>query len=1049
MFINFRGELRDNFVSHLEKAFKSNGIHIFKDDDALKAAEKINTELSKAIKTSKVHLVLLSKTYAHSSWCLDELAEIFECSKKDAGHMVVPVFYKVDPSDVRRQKGSFGEPFEKHKSRHPGSKLQKWKEALTQVANLSGFVTGNYRDEAKLIDDVTKEVGKMLSVSYLPLPTYAVGVRSRLHRMNELMCFGSDDVQVIGISGMGGIGKTTLAKAAFNKFSDRFEGTSFLENFGDCCKKPEGKVHLQRKLLSDISRRDDILFNMEDAMEKRFRNKRVLVVIDDLEDLTQLNSVAIDLSCFGPGSRIIVTSRNTHLLWQLGAKNIYSPKELDYGESLELLSWHAFRASEPPEAFLQLSEKLVEYCGGLPLAMEVLGASLFKRSISEWETTLQRLKNIPEDNIQAKLKISFDGLSQVQKDIFLDLSCFFIGMEKDYVSCILDGCKLYPEIGLSVLKERCLITVRDNKIVMHNLLRDMGRDISRNKCGKWSRLWDPDDARYVLANDYVNGTGATKGLTLKVEDPATEILEVKAFSKLPGLKLLQLSNVSLSGSYAHFPKDLRWLYWLGCPWDSVPINLHLRNLVVMDMQYSNLKRLWDNQEQPQFLEHLKHINLSHSVHLTETPNFSYLPNLEKLVLVNCKSLVLVHKSIGTLHKKLVHLNLKGCTELGDLPSELYTLKALETLILSGCTKLERLDDALGAMESLRVLKADYTALSLFPSSGDQLKNLEELSLDGCKGLWKGKSPLAAVSLPFSFNRLGCLKTLSLGFCGLSDELVPVNLRSMSCLEELDLRGNNFRNLKTDFAGLLSLLVLKLDSCFELQSMFSLPKTLRSFYANDCIMLERTPDLSECVALQALYLTNCLSLVETPGLDKLKRVGVIHMEMCKRIPHTYIERIMQGWAVNANGGIFIPGCSLPDWVSFKNETNSISFTVPETRELDPVGFTVWTPYMSQQNNQMSEYSPKITLKNQTKGTVWSRKPATDQIRMYHERHIWQGHFLNEDFNLETGGQIEVAVDFGDQLTILGTGLRLAYNGHDQSVARVSHEKKSKFHLRSRL
>lgn len=106
-------------------------------------------------------------------------------------------------------------------------------------------------------------------------------------------------------------------------------------------------------------------------------------------------------------------------------------------------------------------------------------------------------------------------------------------------------------------------------------------------------------------------------------------------------------------------------------------------------------------------------------------------------------------------------------------------------------------------------------------------------------------------------------------------------------------------------------------------------------------------------------------------------------------------------------------------------------------------------MSQQNNQMSEYSPKITLKNQTKGTVWSRKPATDQIRMYHERHIWQGHFLNEDFNLETGGQIEVAVDFGDQLTILGTGLRLAYNGHDQSVARVSHEKKSKFHLRSRL
>lgn len=255
-------------------------------------------------------------------------------------------------------------------------------------------------------------------------------------------------------------------------------------------------------------------------------------------------------------------------------------------------------------------------------------------------------------------------------------------------------------------------------------------------------------------------------------------------------------------------------------------------------------------------------------------------------------MVLVHKSIGTLHKKLVHLDLKGCTELSNLPSELYTLKALETLILSGCTKLERLDDALGAMESLTVLKADYTALSIFPSSSGQLKKLEELSLDGCKGLWKDKSPPAAVSLALSFNRLGCLKTLSLGFCSLSDELLPVNLGSLSCLKELDLRGNNFRNLQTDFAGLVSLMVLKLDSCLGLQSMFSLPKTLRSLYANNCIMLERTPDLSECLALQALHLTNCFNLVETPGLDKLKRVGVIHMEMCKRIPHTYIERIMQ-------------------------------------------------------------------------------------------------------------------------------------------------------------
>lgn len=136
-------------------------------------------------------------------------------------------------------------------------------------------------------------------------------------------------------------------------------------------------------------------------------------------------------------------------------------------------------------------------------------------------------------------------------------------------------------------------------------------------------------------------------------------------------------------------------------------------------------------------------------------------------------------------------------------------------------------------------------------------------------------------------------------------------------------------------------------------------------------------------------------------------------------------VLQGWAVGADGGIFIPGSSLPNCVSFKNKTHSISFTVPETLNLNLVGFTLWTSYMSQQNDAMSEYSPKITLKNQTNGYVWSRNPATDMIRMYSEKHIWQGHFSNEDFVLKTGDQVEVSVDFGDQVTILETGLTLAY------------------------
>uniref|UniRef100_M4E3J8 TIR domain-containing protein n=1 Tax=Brassica campestris TaxID=3711 RepID=M4E3J8_BRACM len=969
VFLSFRGpDVRNGFLSHLYQSLVTSGIYTFKDDEELEKGESISPELRKAIENSKIHLVVLSESYASSSWCLDELVHMMRRLKNNPGHLVFPVFYKIEPSHVRRQSGPFGESFHKHRSRHRESKLKQWRKALTSIANLKGYHSSNGDNDAELVDQLTRDILRVLPSSYLHLPTYAVGIRPRVGRIKELMCFGLDDVQIIGIWGMAGI---------------------------DYFKRPDGKLHLQKKLLSDILRKDEAAFNnMDHAVKQRFRNKR----------------------------------------------SSLTPKELNADEALDLVSWHAFRSSEPPEEFLQFPKRLVEYCGGLPLAMEVLGAFLYKRSVSEWKSTLKALKRIPDDNIQAKLQISFDALNALQKDIFLDISCFFIGMDKDYVDCILDGCELEPVAGLKVLKERCLITIHDNRLMMHDLLRDMGRYIVQGTSKKhvknrvkWSRLWDRVHVIDVLENysgtDANHPNHAIEGLSLKAEVTAVENLEVKAFSNLRRLRLLQLSHVVLNGSYENFPKGLRWLCWLGFPEESIPINLHLRSLVVMDMQNSNLKRLWD-QKPHDSLKELKYLDLSHSIQLTETPDFSYLPNLEKLFLINCQRLAKVHESIKVLQGSLILLNLSGCIKLGELPLELYTLKLLETLILSGCSQLERLDDALGELESLTILKADYTAITQIPSSSDQLK---ELSLHGCKELWKDRqytnsdeSSQVALLSPLSLNGLICLRTLRLGYCNLSDELVPVNLGSLSSLEELDLQGNNFRNLQTDFAGLPSLQILKLDNCSELRSMFSLPKKLRSLYARNCTVLERTPDLKECSVLQSLHLTNCYNLVETPGLEELKTVGVIHMEMCNNVPYSDRERIMQGWAVGANGGVFVPGSTIPDWVNFKNGTRSISFTVPEpTLNSVLVGFTVWTTYVSQQDDVMSAYIPKITLKNQTKVDVWSRNPATDLIRMYREKHIWQGHFSNEDFVLETGDEVEVSVDFGDKVAILETGLTLAY------------------------
>lgn len=137
VFLNFRGEdTRDNFTDHLYHSLVDNGIHTFKDAHKLDAGTDMKQNLLDAIRKSKMALVIFSKDYASSTWCLEELTEIFKCMK-ERGMKIWPIFYHVQPSDVRQQKGTFGEPFVKH-SKNFKEKVDKWKFALKQVASLSG-----------------------------------------------------------------------------------------------------------------------------------------------------------------------------------------------------------------------------------------------------------------------------------------------------------------------------------------------------------------------------------------------------------------------------------------------------------------------------------------------------------------------------------------------------------------------------------------------------------------------------------------------------------------------------------------------------------------------------------------------------------------------------------------------------------------------------------------------------------------------------------------------------------------------------------------------
>ncbi|XP_042948558.1 disease resistance protein RPV1-like isoform X2 [Carya illinoinensis] len=600
VFLSFRGEdTRKNFTDHLYSALRRVGIHTFRDEGELRRGENISTELQNAIHGSKISIVVLSKGYADSKWCLNELVEIMYCAKI-RGQTLLPVFYHVDPSDIRKQTGTFADAFARHEElfHNDMERVKGWREALREASSRSGWdikeVANGY--ESRLIDQIVKEVSsKLKPAEYLDVAIHPVGVNSRVEEMKTLLDLEKSDVRIVGIYGMGGIGKTTIAKAVYNQIRYTFEGSSCLFNIKEKSEQFNGLVHLQKLLLFDILKMKKFKIGSVDRgirlIQERIQGKRVLVVLDDVDDLKQIYALVGQCrSWLGQGSRVIITTRNEHLLTQAQVNKKYEVRKMDEFESLQLFSWHAFGTAHPIEDYLDLSVSAMNYAGGLPLALEVLGCFLCRRSVIEWESELRILQKMPHSKIQKILKRSFDSLDDIRKIIFLDIACFFVGVGEEYVITILDGCGFPSISGINILVQRALLRIDNQKLVMHDLIRDMGREIVREESkqypGKRSRLWFHNDVLSVLHKH--TGSEAVQGLKLH----GLEHLKTEAFANMQNLRLLQIDGVHLTGSYKYLSKELIWLCWQFCPLEFLPQNFHPENLVVLDMRYNNLKQIW-------------------------------------------------------------------------------------------------------------------------------------------------------------------------------------------------------------------------------------------------------------------------------------------------------------------------------------------------------------------------------------------------------------------------------------------------------------------------
>ncbi|XP_030518044.2 disease resistance protein RPV1-like [Rhodamnia argentea] len=893
VFLSFSGpDTRTGITDHLYCRLKDAGVRTYLDNKELRIGEEIGPELLGAIEQSKISIPIFSEGYASSKWCLNELAHMVGCRRK--GQIITPLFYHVKPSEVRYLTSGYGEALLAHKDkkRVDNATIRKWRAALKEInaihklhLQLLFFLPPvvSTAHEGQLVKHIVTKVLSELKKAYLVVTDSLVGVDHSVKEILGMIGTNMDDVKIVGIHGMGGIGKTTLAKVVYNKLSRDFAHCCYLDDVRDTSNL-KGIVHLQNRLISNLSGQAHPPVDCVDEgirmIEERFSSLEALILLDDVDENSQLSALLGRCCCFGPGTLILITTRNEIVLRKFDVKLIYPVGEMDLKRSLQLFSKHAFRRDHPPLEKLEQSREIVKIAQGLPLVLEVMGSALSLCAQREdiWNEYLEKWKKGRIEAIQSKLMISYEALDPCQKQIFLDIAYLFIGYDKNTAMYLWEDCELFPAHGLEVLQMMSLIKIeKDNKLWMHDHLKDLGREIAQN-----SRLWNYKEALDVIQRK--KGNEKVEALCLEFGDCREYRLPLEGFTTLPNLRFLRVDSES-------FNYD-----WRACK--------------------------------------LKVLNLSSCTRLTKTPDLSELPTLERLILDECQELAEIDSSIGEL-KNLVFLSLIGCQELRHLPEELGGLPSLTVLLLdrtcireisgtinlptslsklslamtsirhlpdsigaltslnhlslSRCSWINRLPRSIGQLHSLTELDLSYSTISGLPDSMESLENLQVLRIfptnDSIRISAVPKLPVSLTSLAISLKSLVAIPDLSNlinlkqlvllmeGPCELEQVPLPWRLGRLSKLQLLALSIPHMTNLSRELGALSHLKFLYLQDCRSLQCIPQISSTVSKLHILGCWSLTAL-DISNLKNLSELY------IVGTPVEDLSGREQLDNLLECK-------------------------------------------------------------------------------------------------------------------------------------------------------------------------
>ncbi|KAH7430984.1 hypothetical protein KP509_08G023200 [Ceratopteris richardii] len=832
-----RDGIHEAFLSHLRETFDMLGL-----DVRLLNEDKLMSD-STCLRDAKVTLCVISKSFR-----LGEFKRM--CTNAAIPSKIVYVSYGSYPTDESMPKHLFKMEvdFENAEFNRP-----QFKSMVNEVVQ-----TLNERGE-EIMGAIDFPVGLAQRSSDIEC-----SIRDCVSR-NE------NSVQCFGLVGMGGIGKTTLARSIFNKIHSQFERSFFgLNTKGEV--QGLGLIDVQKKVIAKLLniRSDVVRIDNEEhgkmVLSSKVKHINALIVLDDVDDGRHLEAFCEPLqSSLGPRSVIIITTRDQKIVDSAKSTMIFDIERLDEEMSKSLFYWHAFMKPKPPADLEKVSQSVIEACQGLPLSLKIIGSHLYGNSDREYWAESLKLLEKGRKGIFDVLRISFDGLDSDEKEAFLDISCFLIDEDVELTCMFLNACYGMGKTHLYTLKNKCLITTYDgrrSRIGMHDQLRDMGRHIIREE--PRDRAWDEETANEILQER--NAWSSLRGLSVWSHIPLPE--DASDWTSLPRLRILVVKHdYWRDRTHSHAergrlrPQDifrnvrcggLRWLRWEKAPFEELPQGLCSTNIRVLELRWSAIRKV-----PTASLPNLQHLNVSRCkelkrldmmslsslrvlhlddctslatlsslpttleslslrMHVYETGGSlesvedASLPNLRHLAITRCPKL----KRLALYATSLEKLDLWGCEGLEDLDCK--GLSSLRVLHLDDCTSLATLSSLPTTLESLSLRMHDYETRGSLESVEDVFLEILRRNLKSLNDATAGSlESVEDASLPnlrdLTIRRCPKLKRLALH----ATSLVELDLTVCEGLEDLDCKG------------LSSLRVLHLDDCTSLATLSSFPTTLES------------------------------------------------------------------------------------------------------------------------------------------------------------------------------------------------------------------------------